>query len=82
MQCLFFFFTLLTKHVLFMYNYVKVKFATSDLVSCLFNPCNFFLPIYSLYICIFFLLCALLAMNYYIYKKTFSWNILMLHLFA
>ena len=54
MQRLFFFFTLLTKHVLFMYYYVKVKFATSDLVSYLFNPCNFFLPIYSLYICIFF----------------------------
>ena len=49
--------------------YVKVKFATSDLVSYLFNPCNFFLPIYSLYICIFFFFFVLYLQWIIIYIK-------------
>ena len=72
MQRLFFFFTLLTKHVLFMYNYVKVKYATSDLVSYYLIHVIFFFQFIPCTYVIFFLLCALLAMNYYIYKKTFS----------
>ena len=63
MQRLFFFFTLLTKHVLFMYNYVKVKFATSDLVSYYLIHVIFFFQFIPCTYVIFFLLCALLALE-------------------
>ena len=63
MQCLFFFFTLLTKHVLFMYNYVKVKYATSDLVSYYLIHVIFFFQFIPCTYVIFCLLCALLALE-------------------
>ena len=73
MQRIFFFFTLLTKHVLFMYNYVKVKYATSDLVSYYLIHVIFFFQFIPCTYVIFCLLCALLALELlYIYKKTFS----------
>ena len=63
MQHLFFFFTLLTKHVLFMYNYVKVKYATSDLVSYYLIHVIFFFQFIPCTYVIFCLLCALLALE-------------------
>lgn len=63
MQRLFFFFTLLTKHVLFMYNYVKVKYATSDLVSYYLIHVIFFLQFIPCTYVIFCRLCALLALE-------------------
>ena len=63
MQRLFFFFTLLTKHVLFMYNYVKVKYATSDLVSYYLIHVIFFFQFIPCTYVIFCLLCALLALE-------------------
>lgn len=63
MQRLFFFFTLLTKHVLFMYNYVKVKYATSDLVSYYLIHVIFSFQFIPCTYVIFCLLCALLALE-------------------
>ena len=63
MQRLFFFFTLLTKHVLFMYNYVKVKYATSDLVSYYLIHVIFFFQFIPCTYVIFCRLCALLALE-------------------
>ena len=52
------------KHVLiFMYNYVKVKFATSDLVSYYLIHVIFFFQFIPCTYVIFFLLCALLALE-------------------
>ena len=63
MQRLFFFLTLLTKHVLFIYNYVKVKYATSDLVSYYLIHVIFFFQFIPCTYVIFCLLCALLALE-------------------
>ena len=65
--------------------HVKVKFATSDLVSYYLIHVIFFFQFIPCTYVIFCLLCALLALElllYIIIKKRFLWNILMLHLFA
>ena len=46
-----------------MYNYVKVKFATSDLVSYYLIHVIFFFQFIPCTYVIFFLLCALLALD-------------------